>query len=108
MSGKTPARTCQDVDEMVLNYSEMQAIASGDPRIKEKLELDGDVARLRMLESEYKANRFSMLNEVERYNNEIKRLTEVVIPKCETDFELKFAGKDLQNAKRQEKLCESR
>lgn len=87
MSGKTPARTCQDVDEMVLNYSEMQAIASGDPRIKEKLELDGDVARLRMLESEYKANRFSMLNEVERYNNEIKRLTEVVIPKCETDLE---------------------
>ena len=35
MSGKTPARTCQDVDEMVLNYSEMQAIASGDPRVKE-------------------------------------------------------------------------
>ncbi len=53
MSGKTPARTCQDVDEMVLNYSEMQAIASGDPRVKEKIELDNDVARLRLLESEH-------------------------------------------------------
>ncbi len=53
MSGKTPARTCEDVDELVLNYSEMQAIASGDPRIKEKIQLDTDVSRLRLLESEH-------------------------------------------------------
>ena len=53
MTDKAPARTCSDVDDMVLNYSEMQAIASGDPRIKEKIELDGEVARLRTLESEH-------------------------------------------------------
>ena len=53
MSGKTPARTCEDVDELVLNYSEMQAIASGDPRIKEKIRLDTDVSRLRLLENEH-------------------------------------------------------
>lgn len=47
MSGDTTARSCEDVDEAVLNYSEMQALASGDERIKEKIELDGDVARLR-------------------------------------------------------------
>ncbi len=60
MSGKTPARTCEDVDDTVLNYSEMQAIASGDPRIKEKIELDGEVARLRMLESEHYNQKYRM------------------------------------------------
>lgn len=53
MSGDTSARSCEDVDEMVLNYTEMQALATGDPRIKEKIELDTDVARLKMLESEH-------------------------------------------------------
>ena len=53
MSGNATASSCEDVDEAVLNYSEMQARASGDDRIKEKIELDGDVARLRLLESEH-------------------------------------------------------
>ena len=87
MSDKTPTRTCQDVDEMVLNYSEMQAIASGDPRIKEKIELDGEVTRLRMLESEFNSSRFSMQNDAARYEKEIKRLTEIAIPKCKSDIE---------------------
>lgn len=60
MSGKTPARTCEDVDELVLNYSEMQAIASGDPRIKEKIQLDTDVSRLRLLESEHLNNKYRL------------------------------------------------
>lgn len=60
MSGKTPARTCEDVDEMVLNYSEMQALATGDPRIKEKIELDTDVSRLRTLESEHYNNKYKL------------------------------------------------
>ena len=60
MSGKTPARTCEDVDEMVLNYSEMQSLATGDPRIKEKIELDGEVARLKTLESEHYNNKYRL------------------------------------------------
>lgn len=64
MSGKTPARTCEDVDELVLNYSEMQAIASGDPRIKEKIQLDTDVARLRLLESEHLNNKYQLEDKV--------------------------------------------
>ena len=58
-NSKTTARTCEDVDELVLNYAEMQALATGDPRIKEKIELDGEVAKLRTLESEH-------LNEIYR------------------------------------------
>ncbi len=60
MNGKTPARTCEDVDELVLNYSEMQALATGDPRIKEKIELDGEVVRLRTLESEHYNNKYRL------------------------------------------------
>ena len=60
MSGKTPARTCEDVDDMVLNYSEMQALATGDPRIKEKIELDTEVSRLRTLESEHYNNQYKL------------------------------------------------
>lgn len=104
MSGKTPARTCQDVDEMVLNYSEMQAIASGDPRIKEKIELDSDVARLRMLESEFNSNRFSMQYDAVSYKKEITRLTEIAIPKCQSDIE--FAKKNvLPEDKFEMKIC---
>lgn len=104
MSGKTPARTCQDVDEMVLNYSEMQAIASGDPRIKEKIELDGDVARLRMLESEFNSSRYSMQSDVEKFEKEITRLTEIAIPKCQSDIE--FAKKNvLPEDKFEMKIC---
>ncbi len=87
MSGKTPARTCSDVDEMVLNYSEMQAIASGDPRIKEKIELDNDVTRLRLLESEHQKHRFELQDRIAGYSASIQRITEIALPKAKTDKE---------------------
>ena len=62
MSGDTSARSCEDVDELVLNYTEMQALATGDPRIKEKIELDTDVARLKMLESEHYNEQYRLDN----------------------------------------------
>lgn len=87
MSGKTPARTCEDVDEMVLNYSEMQSLATGDPRIKEKIELDGEVARLRTLESEHYNNKYRLEDFIVRgeqrkatYENQLK------ICKADKDF----------------------
>jgi Zn-dependent peptidase ImmA (M78 family) len=46
MTSKTISRTCEDVDEAVLSYAEVKAIASGDPRIKEKLDADMQVSRL--------------------------------------------------------------
>lgn len=49
MTSKDPVRVSEDVDEMVLTYSQMQAIASGNPMIKEKIQLDNDVANLKIL-----------------------------------------------------------
>lgn len=72
MSDKTPARTCEDVDETVLNYSEIQAMASGDPRIKEKIELDNDVARLKMLESEHYNEQYRLDDTIKKAEISIK------------------------------------
>lgn len=84
MSGKTPARTCEDVDELVLNYSEMQALATGDPRIKEKIELDGEVARLRTLESEHYNNKYRLEDFIVR-GEERKAKLEKQLDICKAD-----------------------
>ena len=89
MSGDTSARSCEDVDEMVLNYTEMQALATGDPRIKEKIELDTDVARLKMLESEY-------YNEQYRLDDTIK---DAEIGKKNMEHNISAAKSDIEFAK---------
>ncbi len=87
MSGKTPARTCQDVDEMVLNYSEMQAIASGDPRVKEKIELDNDVSRLRLLESEHAQRKFNLQDIAVKCEREVMQISKIALPDAQQDKE---------------------
>ena len=51
-------RSCEDVDETALSYAEIKALCAGDPRIREKMELDNDVARLRMLKSEHDSQHY--------------------------------------------------
>ena len=70
LTSKSPARVSEDVDEMVLTYSEMQAIASGNPMIKEKIQLDNDVAMLKTLEAEHKKSIYKM-----------QELAEKILPK---------------------------
>lgn len=53
MTSKSPARSCEDCDEAVLNYAEIKSLCTGDPRIREKMDLDISVARLRELKSDY-------------------------------------------------------
>lgn len=54
------ARSCTDIDEAVLNYAEMAAIASGNPLIKEKMEVDAEVAKLQLLKRSYTSNRYKL------------------------------------------------
>lgn len=53
MRGETTSRVCEDLDEISIGFAEAQAIASGDPRIKEKIELDTDIKRLNILKAQY-------------------------------------------------------
>ena len=58
MTSRELARDCEDVDETVLNFAEIKAVASGNPLIMEKLEVDNEVTRLRVLKSAYEGKRY--------------------------------------------------
>lgn len=58
MTSKELARDCEDVDETVLNFAEIKAVASGNPLIMEKMEVDNEVTRLRVLKSGYESKRY--------------------------------------------------
>lgn len=53
MTSKSISRTCEDIDEPTLSYAEIKAVATGNPLIKEKMEIDNDVQRLKLLKSSY-------------------------------------------------------
>ncbi len=60
MTGKSVSRSCEDVDEATLSYAEIKAVATGNPMIKEKMEIDNDVQRLKMLRATYDSQRYAM------------------------------------------------
>ena len=60
MTSRTPLRSCEDVDESVLSYAEVKALCIGDPRIKEKMELDVDVTKLKLMEANFKSQQFAL------------------------------------------------
>lgn len=60
MTSKSPVRSCEDVDEQVLTYAEVKALCAGDDRIKEKMDLEVDIARLRMLKAEHQSMQYRL------------------------------------------------
>lgn len=86
MTSKTPVRVAEDVDESSLNYAEIKALATGDPKIKEKMDLDNEVTKLKMLEANYKSNRYRLEDKVAKnYPEEIAR-TEKLIEAIKEDI----------------------
>ena len=53
MTSKSPVRSAEDVDETALSYAEIKALASGNPKIMEKMQLDADVAKLKLQTCNY-------------------------------------------------------
>jgi len=60
MTSKSVARNAEDIDESVLSYAEVKAIATGNPLIKEKMTVDNEVSRLTLLKSSYSSNKYRM------------------------------------------------
>ena len=60
MTSKSPVRSCEDVDETALSYAEIKALCAGNPLIREKMDLDIDVARLRLLKADHESQRYRM------------------------------------------------
>lgn len=79
MSGKNPSRSCEDVDEAALSYAEVKALASGDPRIMEKTELDGQVTKLKLLKANHENQRYALEDKlIKFYPQAIKREQELI------------------------------
>ncbi len=94
MTSKSSCRSAEDIDEGVLTYAEVKAIATGNPLIKEKMEIDNDVARLSLLKSSYNDNRYELENNFKIiYPNKIKQL-ECKIESILKDIEAEKKYKD--------------
>lgn len=77
MTSKAVSRTCEDIDEATLSYAEIKAVATGNPLIREKMELDNDVQRLKLLKASYDNQRYGLQdNFMIRYPKLIKAATE--------------------------------
>ena len=77
MSIKSPVRACDDVDETALSYAEIKALCAGDPRIKEKMDLDIEVAKLRLMKADYQSNQFKLEDQIlKQYPEEIRQAQE--------------------------------
>lgn len=86
MTSKTPVRAMEDVDENTLNYAEIKALATGNPQIKEKMDLDNEVTKLKILEANYKSNKYKLEDKVfKTYPEEIKN-TENLIEAMKKDI----------------------
>ena len=55
MTSKSPVRSCDDVDETALSFAEIKALCAGDPRIKERMDLDVEVAKLKLMKADHQS-----------------------------------------------------
>lgn len=60
MTSKSPVRSCDDIDETALSYAEIKALCAGDARIKEKMDLDVDVARLKLMKASHQSQQYRL------------------------------------------------
>ena len=87
MTDKNPVRSCEDVDESVLSYAEIKALAAGNPKIKQKMELDVEVAKLRVAKAGHQQMQYSLQDRLHKelprviygLEDRIKKLTADVV-----------------------------
>ena len=87
MTSKSPVRSCEDIDETVLSYAEIKALCAGDERIKEKMDLDVDVARLRLMRASHQSQQYKLEDNLLRYFPEQIEAAKNAIAGLETDMQ---------------------
>lgn len=79
MTGKSPARIMEDVDDVALSFAEIKALATGNPLIKEKMDLDIEVSKLQTLKQSYLGQKYRLEDRISKeYPKEIARLEETI------------------------------
>ena len=80
MTGKSPIRSCEDLDETALSYAEVKALATGDPSIKEKMNLDVQVSKLKLLKANYISQKYRLEDDIiKHYPKRIAALQEQIV-----------------------------
>lgn len=118
MTSKTPLRNCEDLDETVLSFAEVKALATGNPLMREKMQLDNDIAELNILKAGYNANKYQnedlicklIPSDISKIKNQIEKLSLDITTRDKNkseEFEMKlqnkiftdkeFAGETLKN-----------
>ena len=67
MTSKSPVRSCDDVDEQALSYAEIKALCAGNPLIREKMDLDVEVARLKVLKADHQSKQYRLEDQLLKY-----------------------------------------
>ena len=79
MTSKSPVRSCEDIDETALSYAEIKMLATGNPHIKEKMDLDIQVQKLRLLKSSFLSEKYALEDKIIKfYPQEIARRSDVI------------------------------
>jgi hypothetical protein len=111
MTSKSPARSCEDVDESVLSYAEVKALCAGNPLIKQKMDLDVEVGKLKIAQSSHQNNIYTLQDQLRKRYPELVKSTEARIEGLKKDEALsaktrgaeKFPGLDLLSVRYEEK-----
>ena len=91
MTSKSPVRSCDDVDETALNFAEIKALCAGDPRIKERMDLDVEVSRLKLMKADHQSKQYRMEDQLLKYFPEEIEKNKGFIKGFEADLEILVA-----------------
>ena len=114
MTSKSLVRSCEDADETTLSYAEVKALCAGDPRIRKKMDLDVQVAKLRLLKSSHQSQKYQLEDRLIQYFPREIAATRVAIMGCEADVATRdahpapadsFAGIELQGLHYDERVA---
>ena len=97
MTDKSPVRSCEDVDEIALDYAEVKALCAGNPLIKEKIDLETEITKLNVLKSSFLSQKYAVQDKAYTILPREKSVKETYIDKLKKDVEFSEKEQPLQN-----------
>lgn len=88
MTSKSPVRSCEDVDETTLSFAEIKALCAGDPRIKERMDLDVDVSRLKIMKADHQSKQYRLEDDLLKHFPEQIRGAQGFIAGLKADIQI--------------------
>lgn len=88
MTSKSPVRSCEDMDETALSYAEIKALCAGNPMIKEKMDLDIEVSRLKLLRANFQSQQYQLEDNIRRHFPQQMAKFQTVLDGYDADIQL--------------------